>query len=439
MNLALTRRQRAGLSVVTAGCIALAVAAPASASTLTAREPRRYVPVGDAVKGTSSPAGAPALKPGQYTDTLSPDEQKNYTVTLADGVTPYFSVTLIRPIGVVPGLAADYVSFSDDIKISIGTADGVACGYDDASTSQDQAVGPALATARPGRVGNEWASPFSGPSSSNCGKPGKYVISLSRTQSSTSVPNRDLPIEIVYIAEPPLADDATTLPGQHPISTSSLAPDVTAVAKAIKGGGSYSEAAELAKSGGYTDTIKPGETLYYRIRLGQGQRLGYTVLLHGQKSLDEFIDVVTYLGTPYRGVVVNSNDTGSYSSSDDETLSGQMSAPVAYRNRESDADAVEQLRLGGYYYLTVTMANPDKATQTEVPINIAVKVAGEATDAPKYRKLEGTSDLDNLGLPGQESPGVLVRKVAYFAGGGLALTLALLVLLVPLVRRRQPQ
>lgn len=418
-----------------ATCVGLPVAT-AGASTVTARPVRSYVPVGPAVHGSSSPAGAPRLEPGQYTDSLRADQQKNYTITLADGVTPYLAVTLIRPTGVVREAGSDYASFTDYVSIGILTAAGSDCGSVDESKSQGRSVSAFSAVALPGRVGNGWTGDFSGSSDGNCGKPGKYVISVSRKQSSKTVPNSELPIEIVYIAEPPLADDVTTLPGQRPVSTASLAPDVTATAMPVKGGGGHSKAAELPKSGGYQDTIKPGETLYYRIRLGQGQRLGYTVRFHGQKSLDKFLPVEAFLVTPYREPAMDSESSGSYSSSTDETVTGALSAPVAYRNRESDADTVAQLQLAGYYYLVINMANPDKPTQAEVSINIAVTVAGAPTDEPKYRKVAGTSNTDDWGLPGQEPPGVSVRKLAYLSGGGLALLAALLVLLVPALRRR---
>lgn len=414
------------------------LAPAAHASTLTARELRSYVPVGDAVHGTPSPAGAPGLRPGQYTDSLRAEEQRNYTITLADGVTPYFAATLIRPIGTVAEAGTDYASFTDYVKISIATASGTTCGGVDGSRSQGRSVAPFSAIARPGRVGNGWAGTFSGSGETTCGNPGKYVVAVTRTQSSDVIPNPALPIEIAYIAEPPLADDVTTLPAQRPVSTASLAPDVTAAARPVGGAGSFSAAAVLSGSGGYRDTVRPGETLYYRIRLGQGQRVGYTVRFNAQKSLGESLSVLTELATPYRGFAEDAEDSGTVSDSSEETLTAQLAAPVAYRNRESDVDSVEQLRLAGYYYLIVNMANPKDATEAEIPIDIAVRVEGKELSRPKYRKVGGASDPDDFSLPGQESPGgVSLAKAAYLTGGGLALTLALLVLLVPVLRRRQ--
>jgi len=433
-------RVLACLCAATAACLGLPVAALASTATVTARPVRAYVPAGTEIQGTPSPAGAPALKPGQYQDSLRAEDPKHYTITLADGVTPYLAATVIRPHGVVTaaGQAADdYEAFNDYVEIGIGTASGTDCGSFKTGRTQDRSVGPSTAVVRPGRVGGQWTGMYSGPDESSCGRPGKYVVSVGRTQNSERIPNAELPVEIVFIAEPPLAEDVTALPPQQPVITSSLSPDITAAAKAVSGGGSYGTAAELPKSGGYTDNIRPGETLYYRIRLGTGQRVGYTLRFHGQKSLDESLSVFAYVATPFRELADESNDVGGYSSSSDETLTGQTAAPIGYRNRDSDADAVQSLRLTGYYYLVVNMDNSRDPAEAEVPINIAVQVAGKATDAPKYRKVDGTSNLDDLGLPGQESPGLSLRKVAYLAAGGLALTVALLVLLVPFLRRRQ--
>jgi Ca-activated chloride channel family protein len=427
------------LSVVTLAC-GILVVAPATGSAATARSLRTYVTQGTTVHGTPSPAGAPSLKPGQYKDTLRADEPKNYTVSLADGVSPYFAVTVIRPPGVIKaGQAGDYLSVIDQVRISLGTAAGADCGYVEDSTNQGRLVSPATAAARPGRVGGGWTERFSGSSDSGCSKPGKYVVSVSRTQGSDA-PNVSLPIEMVFVNEPPLAQDVTDLPQPQPASGSAVVPDITAAARAVSGGGSYGTAAALGGSGSYTDTIRPGETLFYRVRLDWGQRLGYTVRVRGQKSIDAIYSYEGRLATPFREDIYGSDGSGTYSRFSDDKITGQTAAAVSYRNRESDTQTVWQLRLAGYYYLIVTMANGTAPTSAEIPLDVAVLVTGKPSPAPKYRRdVPGTSDPESLSVPGQESPGgSLLRKVAYLSGGGLALVLAALVLFLPVVRRRAP-
>lgn len=425
------------LSAVTA-CLGLPAAGAASATA--ARPLRTYAPAGTAVHGTSSPAGAPALKPGQYTDSLRPDQEKSYTVSLADGVSPYLAVTLIRPPGIIRAgqPSGDYVIFSDDVTVKLGTAAGTDCGDVDVSTSQDRLVTAASVVALPGRVGTTWTGAFSGSGNGECGKPGKYVVTVSRTQSSDRIPSTNLPIEIVFIAEPPLDEDVTNLPRPQPASSTALAPDITAAPRAVTAGGSYGTAAALGGSGSYTDTIRPGETLFYRVRLAWGQRLGYTVRLHGKKGIDEIYSFGSRLSTPFRQDIAGSDDSGSYSDTSDEKVTGQTAVPVAYRNRESDAEAVQPLRLAGYYYLVVSMENGRTSTAAEIPMDIAVRVEGKAQPAPKYRNgVPDASDPGSLGLPGQQSSGRrLLVRVGYVAGGALALALAALVLLLPVFRRR---
>ena len=62
---------------------------------LSIRALRTYETAGTAIEGTGSPAGAPALLPGQFTDTISPGEQKCYSFDLTEGQAADISLTIV--------------------------------------------------------------------------------------------------------------------------------------------------------------------------------------------------------------------------------------------------------------------------------------------------------------------------------------------------------
>lgn len=412
---------------------------------------RPYVPSGTPITGTPSPAGAPALKPGQYVDTLRADEQKFYAVDFADGVTPYLAATVIRPLGTVIDPATGRTKvFTDAVDLHLLGASGVDCGDNRDSNVLGDWVGPTTSVAMPGRVGRRWDGRFSGPYDSSCGLPGRYVLSVGREQDD-DLPNVELPIEIVFLAEPPLKTDVSVLPAPQPTAAAvPVTPDITAAPQQVIGGGSYGAAAKLSGSGTFTDTIRPGETLFYRVKLDWGQRLGYAVRFRADKdTLDSGVGIDSWMGNPARVEVGGAKDSAYYGPSieDGEVLSGGTLVPVAYRNRESDDDAVSRLSLAGYYYLIVAVDNTDNAATPDVHLDIAVRVDGQPRGGPSQAPVAGADD-PQPGTSDGGSPKVASRptrsntefvKTAAVAGGGLALLLIGLAVALPFLtggRRR---
>lgn len=414
---------------------------------------RPYIAAGTPVTGTPSPAGAPTLRPGQYVDTLRADEEKFYAVDLADGVTPYLAATVIRPLGTVPDPATGRAKdFTDTVDLRVLGASGVECGSSSEFNVQGDRVVPTTDVAVPGQVGRHWEGRFSGPYESGCGLPGRYVLSVGRTQDD-DMPNVSLPIEIVFLAEPPLATDVSVLPAPMPTSAAApLTPDVTAAPQKVIGGGSYGAAGKLSGSGTFTDTIRPGETLFYRIKLDWGQRLAYAVRFKAQKNtLDNGVGVDSWVGNPARVEVGRAGDTGYYGPSvnDDLVLKGGTLVPVSYRNRESREDAVRWLSLAGYYYLIVSMANDEKSTTPDVALDLSVRVQGDPQGRPSQAPVAGAGDPENADSQHaggrkpagartanpRSGPSPALVKAAYLAGGGLALLLAGLAVALPLLLR----
>ena len=407
---------------------------------------RPYVPSGTPVTGTPTPAGAPTLRPGQYVDTLRAEEKKFYAVDFADGVTPYLAVTVIRPLGTVLDASTGRPKvFSEDLELHILGASGVDCGSTRRSATFGSWVGPTTGAASPGRVGRHWEGRFSGPYDSSCGLPGRYVLSASRTPDE-DVPNEALPIEINFLAEPPLGTDVSVLPAPMPTSAATpIDPDVTAKPRKVYGGGSYGAAGKLGGSGTFTDTIRPGETLFYRVKLNWGQRLAYAVGYRATKdTLGTGVEIDTWLASPARIDVGRADDSTYYGPSieDGEVLKGSTVAPVAYRNRESDDDAVHPLSLAGYYYLLVSMDNSDKPETPDVRLDISVRVQGQPQSGPSQGPVAGAADPQQAASGGKqisrsagarEQSSTEVVKTAAIAGGGIALLLAGLAVALPLL------
>jgi Ca-activated chloride channel family protein len=62
---------------------------------LSIRALRTYETAGTAVEGTPSYSGAPALLPGQFTDSISPGTEKWYSIELAEGQSADISITIV--------------------------------------------------------------------------------------------------------------------------------------------------------------------------------------------------------------------------------------------------------------------------------------------------------------------------------------------------------
>lgn len=410
---------------------------------------RRYVPSGTAVAGTPDLLGAPRLAPGQWLDALDGAERSYYSVDLADGVTPYLAATLLHPPGPVTG------SSYDSLTLALYGPGGTKCGQTSQTTNQGNGGTASTVVATTPAVGAPWRTgPFAAlASDSTCGRAGRYTFSVERDSSSAG--QGALPLELRVLAEPPvpardqLPEAPVTVPSALP------PPPVTAPLAQVRGGGDPGDA-PLLRTGSSQDAIRQGETLYYRIPVGWGQRLAFTASLPPGTDKDLPTATVTakVVGPSRQQLPLLDGDVsstyfgGSYDS-DGATLSGST-APVLYRNRDVRDDDLTPVSLAGDHYLVVQLAASKTPSDVAVPLRLAVSVTGDAAGAPSYADAQGAQPPDGTAQASRSGGSTTTggegasdgatgrwRTVAYTGGGALALVLAGSLVLLPLLRGRR--
>ncbi len=352
--------------------LAMLFGAPAALAAQSApSEPRPYQPTGTQVEGTPGLLNGPQLLPGQYQDSIQPGEVKNYSIQV-DAGTPYLAVTMAR------GLTSRSSS-GDSLEASMFTSGNDLCTSSDRASAPYRGIEPLTAVASTGPVGRDGDS-------GKCSKPGRYYLSVKRTDDPESDPSPQ-PLELLYILEPALAD--ATEPSREPEVP--LGPvSGTLPIQDTRGSGSFTDAPSLA-AGVYRDRIRPGETVFYRVPLGWGQRMQYDVAVGASQAYRSGLSVKSTVFNPYRGELTN--ESGSLYR---DTVTLRSDTPtVDYANREQSSTAAARARLAGYYYIAVHVTpEQDVAVgATELALTLSVNVLGTPRQGPRY------ADGETVGIP----------------------------------------
>ena len=393
---------------------------------------RPYAAVGTPVRGGVTPADAPAIGPGQYLDTYergSPRASedgtvKYYAVELRPEDTPWFSATLAPP--------AVRVEFLDALSVRVGLVDaaGQDCTSFSATSFELGVFGKVVAQTAvldSGAVGDRrWSEP--------CKAGGKLYLKVTRVGDAFA--DQALPLELAFRLEPGVSD-----PG--PAAADDLEPQLPAPAAGtpaeIEGGTSFNDAPRL-EPGTYTETVGTGETRYYRVRLGWGQRLSYRVGIPSQPGLDlQSGSLDAAIASPLRERAEQSGGSDSgilVGGPNDQELSGSTVVPVRYANRDSRRVQANAYALDGDYYLVLDFSYPiGDETPFAVPLTITVATEGPVEPGPTYTSdpatysgPPSTAAAAGAGSGGQAGPGsgstglVLVLGAAVLAVvAGLAL------------------
>lgn len=351
-----------------------------------------------AVSGTPVTSGttrddAPEVQPGQYTETFAPDSTVHYyRLHRARGSTVYFSAAGR------PGHGSGDDSGSESVELTLGLPDGTECATASDQRYHSDASDPAL-IASVVLDGN--AVERSSGLAEECQSATTVIASVQRDATG----GRPMPAELLYIAEPPirtspLPDAATgaALDAFRAPSSGRTTP--------IRGSGAFSGAPTLT-TGSYRDAIRIGEQVFYRVRVGFGQRAAFTVEVprngSGFRAKQTYrVDLDTY--GPDRSELSSSSadlasSTTVYESSepvDPETI-GQFTAPVRYLNRDDgDSDLsrdlgptqVERTALAGYVTFSVRVSAPGGDVRpggvAALPVRLSVQVKGTASQGPRY-------------------------------------------------------
>ena len=393
---AAAQRQLTCLAQATGGTYAAAPDAAALGRALnrvTRRALRGYEPAGTPVTGTPQQRGAPVLGAGAYLDQIARDQEKYYALDVPAGWTLHATAIVVDTAAPTGGL----------LRVTRFAADGTECDWAERAKEPDAPMTAAVLT---------WAAPGSArPDPRPCQTVGPMAVRISLRGGSVT---GERALELLVALEPPVDGD----PGARPAGPVTFGPAARRATTAVVGGGSFGAAATLDGGGSYTDTVQPGEFLFYRVRLDWGQ--GVAVRLDADRDLRP-----TLYGA------------------DRDQLTGAATWPVRYRNRDEVADGGRPQSLAGWYYLSVWNRG-----DTPSPVTIDLAVVGEREVPPPYEGGRDAFGVTQAPVVTPEPPAAVVTSaptVATPAAAGRPVTrwwwisvpLVIALLVVGLLTRRR--
>ncbi|WP_435592344.1 vWA domain-containing protein [Nocardia sp. bgisy118] len=336
---------------------------------------RNYRASGTPITGAGNYASAPVAGAGHYLDTIGQEETRYYAVDVPAGATAYFT-------GIVSFPRVSGVSVTDDfntLQSRVYGRDGEDClsfETDQATRSSD---GVALT------VTQTWdgaTKQRTGGGSDKCKGDGRYYFTLTWDRVSDGVPPR-LPLELIIGVEPGVTD-----PGPAGVTTKTTLVESSGPGTPVTGAGSFTEAVTLDGSGRYADTLRPGEYVFYRVRLGWGQGLAYRVHFedNGGRGVDVISNIATTLYSPLAEEI--DSDTTAYTGragvlpTSDPAIA---TAPIRYANRDANDSEVRKQSVAGWYYIAVKLGSTfTEGAATPVPMRLDLTVAGNPEPGPAY-------------------------------------------------------
>lgn len=267
---------------------------------------------------------------------------------------------------------------------------------------------------------------------------------------------RALPVQLQVRNEPPVAAGADR--SAAPVGAELTAP-AAGEAVAVTGGSSFATAAAVTPGATVADSLVAGETRFYVVPVGWGQRLQYRVSPSGLGTPVDggnggaLVAIRSPLWAPVevQGLQQNSSLTRRKygpDAGDDADLTGSTAVPLAWGNRTSDDAVVRGYATAGRYYLLLSLA---PSTETRggadytVPftLTVAMEDATDAPTAPEYLSghTSGVSRSTQAGPPSDVADGAGTSTTAFLPGwlwavGGAAAALVLAAGAALLLRRR---
>ncbi|MEU0501125.1 VWA domain-containing protein [Nocardia sp. NPDC005998] len=341
---------------------------------------RNYKAVGTPITGTGKYDTAPVASPGQYLDTLGQKEKRYWAVDVPAGATAYFSGTLSFPR--LPNISS--TEDMNTLQLRIYDADGQDCNVFESEQATSSSDGVALTVAKAFDGATKQST---GGSSDKCKGGGRYYFQLTWDRVSAGVPER-LPIELLVGIEPAVTDA-----GQVAVAPLTAFTEPSGTGTPVSGGPSFTAASTLTGSGRYTDTIRQGEFVFYRVKLDWGQGLAYRVHYggNGRHGVDNIANVRTTLYNPIREAI--DSDFSSYTGSDTvlPTNTAMATVPIRYSNRKSDVLDTRNEAVAGWYYIAVKLGSSftDKGDNQPVSVQLDLTVTGATESGPTYATAVG--------------------------------------------------
>ncbi|AYG81757.1 hypothetical protein DWB77_03922 [Streptomyces hundungensis] len=357
--------RRIGAAAAVLGAL---LAAPGTAHAAGPPSPSYRFPDGvrDVVGGQRDKDGPVLEANAAYRSSIKPGGKLYFQLVLDGKNDAYASAVAL------PGPAGAKLAYSDSIKVSIQDAGGEDCDSQRRSIGSAQYPHPFAASAyRALRKGL-----------SSCQEPGTYYMVIER-QSDPSSTRSDWGLDLRYTTEPTRSDAGPgTAPSSRP--TASPAPPPGSP-RQVHGGTGFHDAAELSE-GQWRDSIRPGETLFFRVPLDWGQHFSAGGGLAGMAApKDGYVGTALSLQlyNPAWGPVTGAS--APYDGRRKETVLDPL-APVAYENRFSPSDDTSAMRVDGPYYLAVSLSPEVGQTFGATPYDLTLwlTVRGEAKAGPSY-------------------------------------------------------
>nr|WP_308303763.1 VWA domain-containing protein [Streptomyces sp. CB02959] len=381
---------------------------------------------GTQVNGTDDRKGAPVVGPGQYLDSIGPNEKRYYAVDLDAASVADFSATVVPPSGAA-------IDSLDTLRTQIAYGADGSCQSSTAMFGQREGATPL--TSGVSRIPSQSGT-------GTCDKAGRYWLVVERHADTGSDAAR-WPMELMFHVEHPLAKGATPAQSAPEYGAGGKGATLpTTPPKGVTGGTGFNDARSLGP-GVWRDRILPAQTLWYKVPVSWGQQLRYDVEFAnepraGQSSRTSFGGTQVY--TPFRAPV--GSGTGVFTPQvpyNGRPASLSMgTVPVSWTNRYETHPNVIPVHAKGDFYIAVTLGartaqiaeNPQIGVVLRVavlgqakagPEAGAVAVKGEAPDGGSGPAATGTAG----GWPAIRVAGVSVGGVGVLLLAGLGLSYVL--------------
>ncbi|MFF0725010.1 hypothetical protein [Streptomyces sp. NPDC004134] len=320
------------------------------------------------IEGAASSTGGEKVEAGKtYTDSLAPGDKLYYSVTLDAKSNAWISAVAAPK----PGTK---VAYGDGIELELESKGGDRCSSSDVDFAADGAARPI----------SHYVWRVAQPDGT-CQEAGVYNLIVTRVSDATSSPAQ-WPLELRFMAEPPLAKAEPTTPPDPQSIPTEAPPPPTGKAEPRKGGTGFNDAIAI-DHGVWTDKIRPGATHFYRVPLDWGQQLflqtefGTTPVSDETAFASNGVRVDFY--NPARGFIANENETYF---GDDPAAIPAVAPPVAYENRYAVySGELGNVGFAGWYYIAVSVSGEvGEFADGPVPVELRTTIKGEPEAGPAY-------------------------------------------------------
>ncbi|GAB3621359.1 VWA domain-containing protein [Glutamicibacter endophyticus] len=331
-----------------------------------------YTVAGTPVSGGEQLFEAPDLQPGQYVDTLERGETKSWVSE--DGSIKYYKLEAIEP-GERLHFAATMIPDQRNVganlwkngrvEVQLVNGQGERCASETSNSVDAAEVGRPIAA-------YTHSPEFKVDQSHGCYSDGSGQLYAKVIRQGELQKDQPMQVELLYVREP--AVDPTLLGAETKDRDRPQAVEVTGKATPVTGGSSFNDAKAVDSGAAYADSVLPSEARYYKVHVGNGQKLNVRMTSGNNKdSGTNMASLRVY--SSLRGIVDMLGDRSISSSKTDTTITRNMETAVDQSNR--DGRVGEDAYLAGDYYVVVYSHTwQDKSNGVPFKYSLALDVTG---------------------------------------------------------------